>query len=514
MMSADPFIVVAGAGRWGSNHIRVLHELGALYGVAEPDGGRRAEVRERYPDVMIEESLSSFLENPEVRGVVVAAPAQMHHLLAAEILHHGKHVLVEKPLALTVEEGEHLVDLAEQNGLELMVGHILLYHPAIRSIREHVETGKLGRLQYIYSNRLNLGAVRKEENILWSFAPHDVSVLLFLTGCTPLSVTASGGAFLQPGVHDVTMTSLAFPGNVMAHIHVSWLHPFREHRLVVIGDRSMMVFEDSRPRPRLLLYPKGIDWIEGEPRKRDGDVEEIPFDDAEPLRLEMEHFLDVVRGNTSPRTDGRHGVDVLRVLERAQRSLMMYQYSGADAMEETNRPAARGQEPAPGIHPSVFIHPTAVVDEGVEIGEGTKIWHFSHVQSGAHIGKNCTLGQNVNVGNNVRIGDHCKIQNNVSVYEGVELEDYVFCGPSMVFTNVQRPRCKFPQRGSKHYVKTLVREGASIGANATILCGITIGENAFIGAGSVVLDDVPDHGLVVGNPGRIIGSVDEKGERI
>ena len=163
---------------------------------------------------------------------------------------------------------------------------------------------------------------------------------------------------------------------------------------------------------------------------------------------------------------------------------------------------------------SYYVHPSSFVDENCIIGDGTKIWHFSHVQSNTIIGKSCVFGQNVNVGNNVKIGDFCKIQNNVSIYQGVELEDYVFCGPSMVFTNVVNPRCKYPQRGSEFYYKTLVKVGASIGANATIVCGNTIGKHAFIGAGTVIVKDVPDYALMVGNPGRIIGWVSEAGERL
>ena len=161
-----------------------------------------------------------------------------------------------------------------------------------------------------------------------------------------------------------------------------------------------------------------------------------------------------------------------------------------------------------------FIHDTSILDKNVEIGRGTKIWHFSHIQSGAIIGENCSLGQNVNVANNVKIGHHVKIQNNVSIYEGVELEDYVFCGPSMVFTNILLPRSEFPQRGSEFYKKTLVKKSASIGANATILCGITIGAYALIGAGSVITKDVPDFALILGNPGRQVGWVNKKGERL
>jgi UDP-2-acetamido-3-amino-2,3-dideoxy-glucuronate N-acetyltransferase len=161
-----------------------------------------------------------------------------------------------------------------------------------------------------------------------------------------------------------------------------------------------------------------------------------------------------------------------------------------------------------------YINEYAVVDDNVEIGEGTKIWHFSHIQSGAKIGEKCVIGQNVNVGNNVSMGNYCKIQNNVSIYEGVTLEDYVFCGPSMVFTNILDPKCKYPQVGAQYYVKTLVKEGASIGANATIVCGHTLGKHCMIGAGAVVTKDVPDYALVIGNPGRVVGWVSEAGKRL
>ena len=161
-----------------------------------------------------------------------------------------------------------------------------------------------------------------------------------------------------------------------------------------------------------------------------------------------------------------------------------------------------------------FVHDSSYIDKNVNIGEGTKIWHFSHIQSGVVVGKNCSIGQNVNIANNVKIGNHVKIQNNVSVYEGVELEDYVFCGPSMVFTNIKVPRSEFPQKGSDYYAKTLVKKSATIGANATILCGITIGEYAMIGSGAVVTKDVQAYSLVLGNPGRVVGKVDKKGNRI
>ncbi len=165
-------------------------------------------------------------------------------------------------------------------------------------------------------------------------------------------------------------------------------------------------------------------------------------------------------------------------------------------------------------HLNYYVNEHAVVDDNVEIGEGTKVWHFSHIQSGSKIGKKCVFGQNVNVGNNVTMGDYCKVQNNVSIYEGVTLEDYVFCGPSMVFTNILDPKCKYPQVGAQFYIKTLVKEGASIGANATIVCGHTLGKHCMIGAGAVVTKDVPDYALVIGTPGRVVGWVSEAGKRL
>lgn len=409
-------------------------------------------------------------------------------------------------MALFSEQARELNALAQRHRLTLMVGHLLLHHPAIRKIRELISDGTLGKLQYIYSNRLNLGTVRKEENILWSFAPHDVSVLQYFTNSYPNSVDAKGGVFLQPGIHDVTLTSLSYPENIQAHIHVSWLHPFKEHRLVVIGDRSMIVFEDTKPTDKLVLYPKGIDWIDGEPIKRDEGFRVVAFGTQMPLDLEQLHFRDCVVDGTPPLTDGKNGIEVLEILEKAQRSLEQHQAI------YTNKAAPPAKKPASANN--YFVHETAIVDDGCEIGEGTKIWHFSHVQSGSKIGKKCVFGQSVNVGNNVSIGDFCKIQNNVSVYEGVTLEDYVFCGPSMVFTNVLNPRCEFPQRGSEFYAPTLVKYGASIGANATIVCGNTVGKFAFIGAGAVVTKDVPDYALMVGNPARRIGWMCRCGTRL
>ncbi|MCB9854028.1 MAG: Gfo/Idh/MocA family oxidoreductase [Phycisphaerales bacterium] len=495
-------ICVIGGGRWGGNHIRTLKELGHLGGFVEPTADRRRTLVEQFPNAVGFDTVDAAL-NAGFDGYTIATPAETHFDIARQIIEAGQPVLVEKPLTLRSHDARELVALARNRGVPLMVGHVLLFHPAIRKIREMIDDGKVGRLQYVYSNRLNLGTIRKEENILWSFAPHDISIFQYLIDRTPVRVESRGGAFVQPGIHDTTMTVLTYPDNVVGHIFVSWLHPFKEHRLVVIGSKGMLSFEDASPRKEVHFYEKGIDWVRGEPIPREGPTEIISCEGRLPLTEELAYFAERLSGGAIEIANGEQGVAVMDILERATASLL-----GRD----DGAAATSGARSAANL--PYYVHPTSVVDDGATIGEGTKVWHFSHVQGGAAIGRNCSLGQNVNVGNNVRIGNHVKIQNNVSVYEGVELEDYVFCGPSMTFTNVLDPRCKYPQRGTEHYQKTLVREGASIGANATILCGNTIGRHAFIAAGAVVTKDVPDYAMMVGVPARQSGWACECGERL
>jgi len=497
----DKKICVVGAGNWGRNHIKTLHELGFLAGIVEANADVRAEFQEKYPSIKTFATVRDAI-NEDFDGFTIATPAETHFELAEFIISHKKHVLVEKPLTLKASEAKDLKKLAEENGVNLMVGHLLLFHPAIRKIKELVEKGKIGKLEYIYSNRLNLGTVRTEENILWSFAPHDISVFQYFIGTLPTEIVSRGGIFLQPHNHDSSMTVLTYPDNVVGHIFVSWLHPFKEHRMVVIGSKGMFSYEDSSTDKNILFYEKGIDWIQGEPIKREGPTEMIPYEKKMPLTEELKYF--VAHTSTEPIkiADAQSGVEVLEILEKASESLL----TGTNSLILNPLPLN------PNLIPNPLIHSTAVIDKGCEIGRNTKIWHFSHVLSGSRIGKNCNIGQNVVIGPDVTIGNNCKVQNNVSIYKGVTLENCVFCGPSMVFTNVYNPRAEI--RKMDEVRPTLVKKGATIGANATIVCGVTLGRYSFIGAGAVVTKDVPDHALVVGNPGKQIGWMCECGEKL
>jgi len=486
MLKRGPRIAVVGCGYWGKNLVRNFHELGALEAICDVSEECLEALHHQYR-VRATRSFDEVLTMPEVRGIVVAAPAAQHFQLAQRALLAGKEVFVEKPLALRVEEGQELVDLARERGRLLMVGHLLQYHPAILELKGLVGRGELGKILYIYSARLNLGKLRTEENILWSFAPHDISAILFLLEENPTTVAVHGGNYLNHHIADVTLTTCDFASGVKAHIFVSWLHPFKEQKLVVVGDRKMAVFDDTQTQNKLMVYPHRIDWVDRVPVAHKAEGEVVPLVDEEPLKLECQHFLDCVRDGTTPRTDGENGLRVLRILHACGQSLAKQGHPLAVMMQPTG----------------YFVHPTAVVDEPCEIGEGTRIWHFSHVMAQSKIGKNCTLGQNVHVAPGVQIGNNNKIQNNVSLYTGVELEDDVFCGPSMVFTNVINPRSHIVRKNE--YQRTLVKRGATLGANSTVICGVTIGEYAFVGAGAVVTQDVPAYALVMGVPGKQVG---------
>jgi UDP-2-acetamido-3-amino-2,3-dideoxy-glucuronate N-acetyltransferase len=493
-------IAILGAGYWGKNLVRNFHQLGVLKTIGDADSKIRKQMANDFPDVRIVAKEDDIFDDKSIDAVVIATPAVTHYDLAARTLTAGKHVFVEKPLSLIYEDGKKLVDLAHEKGKTIFVGHILHYHAAIVKLKEMVRAGKIGRIQYVYSRRLSLGKIRREENILWSFAPHDISLILNIVGESPHYVDAVGHNFLHAQIPDITMTNLKFPSGIGAHIFVSWLNPFKEQRLIIVGSQGMLVFDDTQPvDQKLILYPHTINWKNGIPTPEKAEAEAIGLSDLweEPLKAECRAFLEAITTGNKPLTSGEEGLHVLEILESCQKSLEKKDSSSAQAA------------PHP---PRYFVHETAVIDDHVEIGAGSKIWHFSHILPGSRIGEHCNIGQNVVVGPNVTIGGKCKIQNNVSVYNGVTLEDGVFCGPSMVFTNIFNPRAEISKMDQVR--PTLVKKGATLGANCTILCGTTIGRYAFIGAGAVVLTDVPDYALMVGNPAKQTGWVCKCGGKL
>lgn len=479
-------MAVVGPGYWGKNLVRNFHALGALRAVCDTQPGTLKDIQEKY-GVKTTAALEDILLDSAIDAVVISTPAVLHYEFVKRALLGGKDVFVEKPLALQVPEARELVELARDRNRILMVGHILEYHPAILELKRLIGCGELGKIQYIYSSRLNLGKLRTEENILWSFAPHDISAMLFLLGELPSQVSTHGGSYLNPPIVDTTLTSCEFKSGVKAHIFVSWLNPLKEQKLTIVADRKMAVFDDMERERKLMLYSHRINWVDRMPIAEKDAGQVVQLSAVEPLRVECEHFIDCVRLRVHPRTDGESALKVLQVLEACENSL-----------RERGRPVL--VEPQSRNY---YAHPTAVVDQPCEIGEGTKIWHFSHVMAGSKLGNCCNLGQNVLISPGVRVGNNVKIQNNVAVYTGVELEDDVFCGPSMVFTNVLNPRSHIVRKNE--YKKTIVKRGASFGANCTVVCGTTIGRFAFIAAGAVVTKDVPDYALMVGVPARRSG---------
>jgi len=497
----EKFIAVIGSGSWGKNLVRIFFELGVLKSVCDVNKTNFDELKNKYP-AHYTDSIEEIEKDEQIKAVAIATPSETHFEIAKKFLLLGKDVFVEKPLALKIEDAIELVKISEEKNLILMVDHVLHYHPAVVKLKNLINRGEIGEIKYIYSNRLNFGRFRKEENTLWSFAPHDVSLILSITGEMPEKISSFGESYLFDGnltglnskiPCDVTLTHLEFKNKIRAHIFVSWLHPFKEQKLVIIGTKKMAVFDDTEKENKLTLYPHKVEWLGDFPVAKKADAEFINIPNDEPLKNACIHFIECVKKRKRPLTDGYEALRVLKVLDFASKSL-----------KNNGLPFKMNEK--------FYAHETAIIDEPCEIGEGTKIWHFSHIMKGAKIGKNCTIGQNCFVGSRAVIGNGVKLQNNVSVYDLVTLEDYVFVGPSAVFTNDLNPRAKYPKGGK--WIPTFVKEGATIGANATILCGITIGKWAMVGAGAVVTKNVPDYAIVAGVPAKVVGWICECGEKL
>lgn len=313
-------ICVIGAGRWGQNHLRTLNEMGNLAGIVESDPDRLAESLLKY------KAAQGFLDVKEAigndyDGYVVATPAHTHFQIGSLLLKEKKNVLIEKPLALTTYDANKLISLARSSECKLMVGHLLLFHPAIKKIKTLMDQGKIGKLLYIFSSRLNMGTVRTEENVFFSFAPHDISVLNYLMGTPPVYVGAEGGCFLQPSIHDVVMANLTYPNHVKAYIFVSWLYPFMERRLIVVGDKGTLVFDDSVSGQNIDFYNKSIEWKSGVPILREVGTERINYEKSAPLKNELAYFIQNLDRDTRI-ADGQSGYEVVKIMEDVTNELI------------------------------------------------------------------------------------------------------------------------------------------------------------------------------------------------
>lgn len=321
-MIKSPKVALVGCGYWGKNLCRNFHALGALGLVVDSTDSGRDTAKELASGVPVSDSFDEVLEDDSISAIALATPAETHAELSIKAMELGKDVFVEKPMALTLRDAEKMRDVAEGEGRVLMVGHLLEYHPAVLKLKDLISSGDLGQVNYIYSNRLNFGKVRTEENALWSFAPHDVAVILRLMGKSPVEISATGGSYLTKGLPDVTVSNLRFENESRAHIFVSWLHPFKEQRLVVVGDRRMAIFDDVAPfGQKLKLYPNTVEF-EGEmPVLRKEDAQFVDHSETEPLREECRQFLECVSSREKPLTDSTTGIEVLKVLHACQESI-------------------------------------------------------------------------------------------------------------------------------------------------------------------------------------------------
>ncbi|MBN1356789.1 Gfo/Idh/MocA family oxidoreductase [bacterium] len=330
--AGDLRIAVVGMGYWGRNLVRNFFQLGTLDTICDEDASCRIGASD-YSGVRFATDFDDVAADPSIQAVVISTPAAAHYEMAFKALANRKNVFVEKPLALKVDEGKRLVELARENGCILMVGHILLYHPAVVRMKELIRAGELGEIRYFYSNRLNIGRIRKEENILWSFAPHDISVMLNLIREDPVEIDCRGSAYINSDVVDVTMSQFLFPSGISGHIFVSWLHPFKEQRLVVVGSRKMAVFDDMA-EDKLVVYPHKIEWKNQIPTVVKAGAESVRIDSVEPLRAECLHFLHCIRNRETPVSDGQEGLRVLRILDQCQNSLSRHRNVGISRLSK------------------------------------------------------------------------------------------------------------------------------------------------------------------------------------
>lgn len=487
-------IGLIGGGYWGKNLIREFNNTSYLKTVCEINQEMIEKYNIDYPNLNYTTNFQDILDDPEITAICISLPAELHYQFAKQSLEANKDVYVEKPITLDINQAKELIELANSKNKILMVGHLLHYHPAVIKMKEIINSNKLGKIKNIIANRLNLGKLRKHENVLWSFAPHDISVILSLCNNElPSWVNCNGNDYITSGVHDITNSILYFENSgIYVNMNVNWLNAFKEQKMTIICEYGMIVFDDMEKTDKLKIYYNSIyqeSNLDPVVTKIKEQTVQLDLSNS-PLLKECQHFVDCCLTRKQPITNGEEGLRVLTVLENLTTSLRQKKIIHIE-------------------NKKYYSHETAIIDKGAIIGDGTKIWHYSHVCSKAVIGKGCNIGQNCYIGDGVILGDYCKVQNNVSIYAGVEAGNYVFFGPSCVLTNDLNPRGRHSKNGV--YQKTILKDGVTLGANCTIVCGNIIGEDALIGAGAVVCKNVEPNSVMVGNPAKKIGTIDQYG---
>ena len=482
---------------------------------------RLAYLTNLYSDVKGEPDFERFLTDYDLDAVAVATPVAHHHAMATAALAAGKHTFVEKPLAASSEECEELVDLAREKGVVLMVGHTFLYSVPVRKAKEIIDSGDIGDIRYISSRRLNLGLFQKDINVVWDLAPHDISIAMFLMGEAPRAVNCQGKANVTPGIEDVSNLTLHFPRGGYATIQNSWLDPKKIREMTIVGSKKMIVYDDVEPLQKIKIFdtrvvtpPHYDTYAEFQYSYHYGDMHVPYLKQEETLQVECRHFIECINSGANPLTSGEQGHQLVRVLEAASKSLSL---RGMEVDVESGAPidmekiGRRVTDRTNGVNRAKITR-LANVASDVKLGKGVKIHDFANLY-GCEIGDETKVGTLVEIQKGVKIGKRCKISSHSFICEGVIIEDNAFVGHNVTFINDRYPKSTNDD-GSMQADEdwkceaTVVKTGASIGSSATLMCGITVGENAIVGAGSVVTKDVPANTVVAGNPCRVIREAD------
>lgn len=496
---------LVGGGYWGKNLVREFYNTGKLKIVCDLDEELLNKYSTMYPGILLTNDYDKMLQNEEITMVCVSVPVKLHYTFTLKALEAGKHVYVEKPYTLDILEARRLNAFAQEKGLTIMVGHLLHYHDVVKQIKTILKSSSVGKIKSITCNRKSHGIYRTFENVLWSFAVHDISVILSLCEAKAKDVnmlSCTGHDYITPGIHDIVNIALNVNG-IYVNINVDWNCPNKEQCMTIVCEKAIIVFDDVEPVNKLKVVYNYKSESDFGPVANKSEYEIFSYEGKSPLQNECEYFLQCIESNIKPITNGEEAIEVLKVLKMCDKALtvsnsLTSSSYGSDVVSLFS---------LTDYISDFFVHEDATI-ESTSIGRGTKVWRWTHIAKSGVVGENCNIGQGCFIAGT--LGNGCKVQNNVSIYKGVVAGNNVFFGPSCVLTNDLNPRCEHSKGGQ--YVETIIEDGATLGANCTIVCGHRIGKYALIGAGAVVTKDVPDYAVIVGNPGKQIGTIDEYGQ--